>query len=297
MKATATATIMGLVLVIIAMVPVYAQSGCTGDPCVFSTPTISPTPTTAATVGAGTPTTVPLPDAVEFPQPNYEVPTAIPTLSWPALPTPYSPPTLSLPTISPGTTTAFSTPVISLATAVPLITINTVISVSLITPSVLITSPITPTGWTTNTNTLLGNIVSYTNYISGQIATMETSNTITVVTAPGWYAPDLPRDMANIGWTFEMYSSGIDAGTRYSILSWAGLGGHIVSMPIRLAKSLWGVASYFGPVGLFLAWLFIMLGLVLFIRLLRLLYNIIFMLIDLLVRIIELLGEYLPTGG
>lgn len=214
------------------------------------------------------------------------------------MPDPYTPPTLSLPTPNPATAQPFSTPAISLSTVVPLATANTTIPLSLTTALTLdTTSPTTPTGWTTNTSTLLGNIVSYTNYISGQIAGLETSSTITIVTAPAWYAPDLPRDMADVGWTFEVYSSGIDTGQRYSLLSWASLGGQVVSMPVRLVKSMWSIAAYFGPVGLFLAWLFIMLGLVLFIRLLKLLYHILFTLFDLLIKFIDLLGQYLPTGG
>jgi len=143
----------------------------------------------------------------------------------------------------------------------------------------------------------ISGMISYTTWLSGEIEALEQTDEITIVVAPAWYAPTLPRPFANVGWTFEQYSPGIDSGQRFTLASWAALFGYMVSLPFQLVKSLWLLVSYLGPFGLFLGWLLIMFGMVAVVKILKLFYHLMAALIDLVVKIIDLIGQYLPTGG
>jgi len=142
----------------------------------------------------------------------------------------------------------------------------------------------------------ISDMVSYTAWLSGEIATMQATNTFTIATAPAWYAPDLPRPMADVGYTFELMQVDIDTGTtRYSLTNWASLLGHIVSLPVQLAKTLYQIAQFLGPIGLFLTWLLIMLPFVLFIKLFVFIKNIFTSLLNTLIELVKILLDILNT--
>lgn len=291
--------IIGLAL---GLTPALAQSGCTGDPCVFYTPTPTATAnyTPTPTPGPGTPTAVPMAPTVEFPRPNYAIPTSIPALTFPtANPNGYNPTPLALPSplavdITPE---PFNTPALSVITATELSGISTGLYVSYSTPAPLgadsYTATITGTfdegvigGWISNT-------VSYTIWLTDTAASLEYTNTFTVATAPSWYAPDLPRPMANVGWTFE--NMGDEVGTSYSLPAWAGFFGYIISLPIQMVKGLLDLAQYLGPLGLFIIWLLIMLPLTLFTRAILFIKNLIIGLFNLIHKIIRFIGDIWDT--
>jgi hypothetical protein len=300
-----------------------AQSGCVGDPCIFETPTPGNTPTATPVPGTGTPTAVAVPDAVEFPQPNYSVPTSIPTIDFPALPTALqvtlpaptplanlTPTPLPLPSVITSSffisapaaisLTALAGPVTGTA-SVDLTAISTTLLISY-TPFVTLSGETTLTGTTliTTVGDLIGvagttaqDLISYTNSISQSYADLQSTEAITVLTAPADYVPDLPRPMANVGWTFEQ----MDTNDSFSLRSWAGFVGYVASLPISIIKAYVEFASNLGPFSLFLTWLLIMFGIWATINALRLLYHIIITIVDVVIKIIDLIGQYLPTGG
>jgi hypothetical protein len=108
---------------------------------------------------------------------------------------------------------------------------------------------------------LTGSILSYTTWLSGEIAALDHTDTFTLMVAPAWYAPYLPREMANVGWTFENLNA--TGGARYSVETWAGIFGSIISMPIKLSLNIWELFRFLGPFGLFVTWLLIMTPVVL----------------------------------
>lgn len=297
--------LIGLFLIIgltLAIAPALAQSGCTGDPCVFYTPTATPTAnyTPTPTPGPGTPTAVPMAPTVVFPQPNYAIPTSIPALTFPtANPNGYNPDPLALPSplaveITPE---PFNTPALSVITSTALSGISSTINLSYSTPAPLGSSPYTASitgtldqgiisGWISNT-------VSYTLWLTDTAASLQYTSTFTVATAPGWYAPPLPRPMADIGWTFETMRG--DIGTSYSIPTWAGLFGYSITLPIQFIKGLFDIAANLGPLGLFLTWLLIMLPFTLFTRAVLFLKNVIIGLFNLIHKIIRFIGDIWDT--
>lgn len=267
-----------------------AQSGCTGDPCVFSTPTATPSPTAQPTAGPGTPQPTPIvdmPPSVEFPAPNYAIPTSIPAVTFPSVPNPL---TITLDAPDPVTFPALATaPAITptqIITDFTLITGTTGISGDLPTGGNMAGTDLysSTTGLISDGEGMLGEVLSYTSWITGQIAALESQQltTITIDAAPSWYAPALPRAVANIGWTFEGMSDGMYTNPhRYSVTAWAGFAGYTASLPIQLGKSLWDLLAFFGPVGLFLIWLLaVMLPTVLG-------FNILIMLKTIMIRIVS----------
>lgn len=116
-------------------------------------------------------------------------------------------------------------------------------------------------GLTGQATGLTGEIISYTNYLSGEISAMTFTDTFTLTAAPDWYAPYMPREMASVGWTLE--TIGTDTTRRYSAATWGTIGGLIVSMPIKLVLNIWELLRFFGPLGLFIIWLLIMVPVVL----------------------------------
>ncbi|MCL4295252.1 MAG: hypothetical protein KJ077_05970 [Anaerolineae bacterium] len=308
------AVALGLALLLLALhaLPVLAQSGCTGDPCVFNTPTATPTKTPAPTPGPGTPTPVPMPDASPFPRPNYGIPTSIPMMSFPSAPSPINI-SIPAPTVDPWMTpealpmpgvvsitlleapNAISLGNISLTgtEAISLETINTSLSISYSTPLTLGAGSLTGTaGYTFVTGlnddgrAIISDVVSYTNYLSGEVTALQYSSTLTISTAPDWYAPFLPREMANIGWTFEQVDE--NSTLRYSLNTWSYLFGAMIAMPIRLARTLLELFRFMGPFGLFLLWLLvIMLPAVLGFKILLFIKNTIIRIINFILTVLD----------
>jgi len=340
------------ILLVVLSGPVLSQTGCTGDPCLFATstgtptvfPTAGPTPTGTITPD---PTSVPMPEAIPFPDNEHPAPTSLPAYEFPDVPDPYIPtlqpipspfspslqivpspfspslqtvpspfsPTLTgLPdpisstlelTISPISMTA-----ISLVTpqAVTMTEISTTLPLSYNEPLTLDTDTDDVTGTNTYTaiNGIVGtgqgvisDVISYTGYLTGEIAAAEQTGTFTVAAAPDWYAPNMPREMADIGWTFELMEDFSNV-RQYSINTWATIFGHTAAMPVRLGKNVWFRFQFLGPFGLFMTWLFVvMLPFVFGIRILLFLKNMVIkainfviVVINWIIRLIELIPGF-----
>lgn len=299
----------GLLLALaLASLPALAQSGCSGDPCVYYTPTATSTGTPTTVPGPGTPTAVPFPSAIPFPRPFYGVPTSIPVSNIPtANPNGYSPPTLSLPSPLALTYTPppFATPNANsgVVTSTALATINTSLSISYGTPT-----GISGSGSSTNTDAYSGSVViiegvnglvtdvtSYTTWLSGTVENLTPTDTFTIVTAPDWYAPALPRPMADVGWTFETLQTGVDEGRRYSLAAWSSFFGYVASLPFQFVKLLYQIVQFLGPLGLFLTWLLVMAPIVTYFRILLWIKNLFISLLNFIIKIISLLLSIL--GG
>ena len=104
---------------------------------------------------------------------------------------------------------------------------------------------------------IISSVVSYTGYITGEVAALEGTESLSITAPPAWYAPLLPRDMAAVGWTIELIDS--DTAHNYSLSTWSYLFGYMASLPVRLIRSLWNFFRYLGPVGLFLIWLIVVM--------------------------------------
>ena len=279
-----------LALLIIASPMALAQSGCTGDPCLFDTPTTTPTVTPWPTVGTGTPTPVGMPSSVPFPYPNYNAPTSIPQMAFPPVPSPLAV-TLPAPTpITNLTPMPFPLPnpltgtllvtapapitlsVINISTGATPITLSTIDTSVSIGYSELLTLGASGgftggisgdlsfvTGLDADGRAVISDVVSYTNYLSGEVASIAYTETLAIDHAPSWYAPKLPRDMADIGWTFEQFSSPTGEAKRYSLNTWSFLFGTMISMPVRLVRGVWDLLYWMGPFGLFLGWLIVIM--------------------------------------
>lgn len=294
-KLLAICLILSVAAVLLPLSLAFAQ-GC-GTEC-FYTPTPPPTVTVTPTPGAGTPTAVPFPPTVEFPQVEYSVPTPIPTLSFPDAPSPLDitlpgPPSdinpAPISTLAPFSITPFTAPApISISTNLSSTTPITFTCSGL--PSGDVETFLYPP-----VCVFLLDIITYTNYLSSEVEALQaTTHVITIQIAPAEYAPDLPRPLADVGYTFEKYGGNVDTGERFTLLSWAGFFGYIASLPIQLVKALYELADYLGPFGLFLGWLLVMLGLVAFIELMKFLYNAIITLIDLTMKVLDLIGQWFP---
>jgi hypothetical protein len=103
-----------------------------------------------------------------------------------------------------------------------------------------------------------GDLISYTTQITGATAALQGSEVITVVTAPDWYAPEMPRPLADVGYTLEMLTDPEGDTANFTYVSWTSFFGYTATLPYQFIKSLWQIVAYFGPFGLFLAWLLIM---------------------------------------
>lgn len=312
----AIALLLGLGLLALSLLPLsaLAQSGCTGDPCVFYTPTATGTPTPLPTAGAGTPTPVPWPSAIPFPNPDYIAPTSIPSFAFPSVPSPldidmpdmlpYFAGGLVLTAPNPITLSAINLPITG-SEEIELSEISTTLTLSY---SQLLTLNMTGSGSSTITPTnpesitavygvigdasgFVGEMVSYTTWLSGELAFLEPTETFTIASAPAWYAPDLPRPMADVGYTIEGLETDVNAGTRYSMSTWAWLAGYIVSMPLQFIKVLYQLVQFLGPLGLFITWLLLMLPFVLTIKGLVLIKNLIITFLNFVISIIGFLFE------
>ena len=271
----------------------WENINCTPTPSPTPTGTITPQPTstyqpTPILIGSG------------LQAPNFSVPTSIPALEFEPIPAP-SPVSIG---ITPMPTPDYADFVITPTATITLSQINTTLSLSYTTPSPV---NLSAQGGLTLTGSISGSagdyagwlegVVSYTNYLTGEIVALQGSQTITVINAPTWYSPDLPRPMASVGWTFEQLTDPNGSVGNFTISSWAGFFGYVISLPFQFIKSLWQLVSYFGPFGLFLGWLMMMFVIVLAVHAQVFIIRFLIVVIRVVVRIAELLGEWLPTGG
>lgn len=246
---------------------------------VFSTPPPTGTSISTPTPGGGTPHSAPMPNSVPFPRPQFAAPTSIPSLKLATWPAPLS---------------------ISVGTPIPLHSISTTLNISyttLLTNLSTITNnefTLIETNWLSTT---LTNIINYTHQLTTSAdSLLSTTAVITIVSAPPEYVPDLPRPLADVGWTFETISDP-DVTPNFSFSSWASFVGYIISLPFRLVKMLWIFTTQLGWLGLFLGWLFIVFALVSIIKLIKWLIHLVLTIIYVVLKIIDLIGQYLPTGG
>lgn len=286
--ALALAIFGGLLLVLVAIQPVAAQT------CVWEnwncTPTPGPTPT-----GTITATATATLEGINFAPPEFNVPTSIPALQFTPLP---APSVVSL-NITPLSTPDYPDATFEATPQATLATINTTINLSYTTPltanlSVSGTTGITGydeiSGALGTVHGWLDDVISQTNYLTGEIESIQGSGAITVINAPDWYAPDMPRPMADVGWTFEQLSDPAGNTQRFTLNSWAAFFGYLTSLPFQMVKMLWQIVAYLGPLGLFLGWLLIMFVIVLAIHAQVFIMKFILVIVRLVVRLIELLG-------
>lgn len=284
------------------------------NPC---TPTPEPSqPTATATVTvdpSATATATPPLSQQSFLAPEFGVPTGIPNTDLNSLypaPTPWDNDPIEAPSpisisINPIATPNFPTITLSIPAT------STVISISGLTIPISLT--VTPAPYTsaiisgTENNVFSGTvytlhsysegIYSYTTTISGNIAALQGSQTITVITAPAWYAPALPRPFADVGWTFEQAIGPDDTVPNFTTSSWASFVGYIISLPFSFIRMIWQLFSRFGPFGLFLSWLIIMAMFVFTMEAIIFFIRLFSVMVRFIVRLAELLGEWVPTGG
>lgn len=175
---------------------------------------------------------------------------------------------------------------------VTLDTINTDLNLTYDTPLSL-NAPITSSSAYTAINGIneggrgiITSLLTYTDYLSNEITNLQYTQSLTIGTAPSWYAPYMPRPMADIGWTFEQV--GEDSTARYSLTTWSYLFGSMAAMPIQLARGLLDLFRFLGPFGLFMIWLIvIMLPAVLGFRLLLFIKNTFIRLINFALTVID----------
>lgn len=217
----------------------------------------------------------------EFVQPTP--PTAIATLTLPDVPTFSTPEALSG-SVAITTPTAMDYPEIDLPTpAATLSAVDYSLSLSITTPITLGavngggSSVISQAGQSV-INTLVSgrgvvsDVISNTNALSATWTSLwNQTDEWVIASAPDWYAPTLPRPMADIGWRFELM--GTDVRRRYSLTAWGSLVAEIIALPIRLIKGLQDLGALLGPFGLFLTWMWIMLPVVLFFKMIEFVKN------------------------
>lgn len=278
--------ILAAVFLLAALVPLTARADD-----YWETPTPTNTP--------GTPTPYPVPPSstviatppagVDLPGPgSFPMPTSIPALSFPPPPSPISPDPVSTP--QPLSFTTIATP--NYSSSVSYTSIATLSFDTGATGTAAYTGAAgvlgTGTGW-------ISDVLSYTGWLSGEVASIQQTDTFTIATAPAWYAPDLPRPMADIGWTFETLESDIDAGSRYSLDQWAWFVGYMVSLPFQFIKLVFQLFQFLGPLGLFVIWLLILLPYKLWVLFLIMIKNIIISLLNAIIKLISLILAILRT--
>lgn len=238
--------------------------------------TPTPTGTLEGTVTSTPETPVPTSEFEEgfgFEAPSFPKPTGIPGISFgtpiPELDfTPVPAPSPLAITLTPWASPDYPTINLTPNPSVTLASISTTIDIPSFSTPMGINTPVTGTGGFSGTGALddaiddigdfSGDLMGYTNSLTATTTAMQGSETITVVTAPAWYAPDLPRPLADVGYTFEIMTDPEANTANFTVSSWASFFGYIASLPFQFIKSLWQLVAYFGPFGLFLAWLFIM---------------------------------------
>ncbi|NJN97870.1 MAG: hypothetical protein HC875_29230 [Anaerolineales bacterium] len=263
-----------------------------------------PTPT-ATLDGTATPTpATPIPtsdiEGIDLEAPEFPVPTGIAPLDFgtpsPAREfTPIPAPTALSIELTPWATPNYPVPALTPAATVTLAAVDSTISISYTAPLTISfegTTSISGTEAISGLVDFTDDLISYTHSITSATADLQGSETITVVNAPEWYAPTLPRPLADVGWTFEFMTDPEGDTVRFTYTSWAGFFGYVSSLPFQFVKSLWQLVAYFGAFGLFLAWLLIMAILVAgwwgFVHLVRL--------VIMTVRFIKQLWELIPMN-
>lgn len=286
--------ILAAVFLLAALVPLNARAD---DFWETPTPTNTPgTPTPypvppSSTVIATPPVALGLPGVGSYP-----MPTSIPAISFPPAPSPIVLDPISTPvatsTISEDdyftSTTGFT---LTMETMSDTVTLSYTSFVTLSfgnesTGTAVYTSAAgildTGTGW-------ISGVVSYTGWLSGEIDALQQTDTFTLASAPAWYAPDLPRPMADIGWTFETLEADIDAGARYSLDHWAWFVGYMASLPFQFIKIVFQLFQFLGPLGLFVIWLLVLLPYKLWVLFLILIKNTIISLFNAIIKLIDII--------
>jgi len=139
-------------------------------------------------------------------------------------------------------------------------------------------------------------VVSYTTYLSTTVGAVTAgTDTLSFSNAPDWYAPALPRPVADVGWQFE--EMGQDVRKRYSITHWGAWVAQVLALPIQFIKGLRFLTEMFSPFGLMLAWLLIMFPVVLVFRELEYLKDLIIRLINILWEIVKFVISFIPGVG
>lgn len=257
----------------------------TPRPGLYDTPTATTTPIT---------TTPTLPPTKVFPGSYGYIPTRIPPVQFPSWPTVVAS-ILSTPSWS------FSLPLIPTpppisptSTLVPIITPASFVTTPTITPTatITVTGTVTPTDTPTATPTredIIGTLNSVSDQLQIEAAAMQTPTTFTIQSAPDWYAPALPRNIAAVGYTIENMDTG--AGLGFGITAWASLFGYIVSLPFQVAKMLYTIFMMMGPLRLFIGWLLLMLPFILWVRLFLFIKNMIISIINLVIKLVQFIGD------
>ncbi len=151
-------------------------------------------------------------------------------------------------------------------------------------------APATPTPTATPTlDDFIGPIATLSLNLQTEADAMSNTTTFTVETAPPEYAPNLPRPMANVGYTFENMPP--EAGLGFGITAWSSLLGYAASIPFQLAKFMLTLADLLGPLGLFIKWLFILLPFVFFVKIYLFIKNLIISIINLIIKIVNFIGD------
>jgi hypothetical protein len=114
-----------------------------------------------------------------------------------------------------------------------------------------------------------------------------------IYSVPDWYAPILPREVAQVGWDFEIMGS--DLRRRYSVNEWFAYVGRMVSIPPRFVKGFFQFANLLGPFGLVLIWLFVMAPIVFALKFIAWLKNAIISLFNLLLKLLVLIFEFVQA--
>jgi len=277
---------------------VWEEWECTVTPPATATGTITATSTAQIT-------------PIVFQAPEYDVPTSIPAISFPEVPaalqfTPIPAPSVISIEITPMPTPDYnslgSLPITPTAT-ITMSSISTSINLSTTTPlslsvSLTGTNNISGTGAISDALGAVGNwmdgVTSYTTWLSGEASSIYGSETITVLNAPDWYAPAMPRPMADVGWTYEQLTDPDGSTQEFSLSSWASFFGYSSSLPFQIVKSLWELVAYFGPFGLFLGWLLIMFLIVLAIHLQIFIVRFILLIVRLVLKVIDFIVSLIP---
>jgi len=284
-----------------------------GQSCHWEQLNCTPTPTGTF---EGTPTSTPetpVPtsdlEGIDLEAPEFPVPTGIAPIEFgtpsPARQfTPIAAPSPFSIELTPWATPNYPSPALTPAATITTAAVDSTISISYTTPMTLTiggTSTITGSGAISGAigdlELFTGQLVSYTNGLTGAAAALQGSETITVATAPDWYAPEMPRPLADVGYTIEILTDPTGDTPNFTFVSWASFFGYTATLPYQFIKSLWQLVAYFGPFGLFLAWLLIMSIILVVWYGFAYLVRLIVLAIKLIVRLIEILGGWVPTGG
>jgi len=258
------------------------------DPIYTPSPTATGTPPTATATPTGTPPTptatsrsvAPTATRPNFNDPNFGggVPTAISTVDFSNLsrmstppPAPQSTPYPTLVSVQPSFVLSYSSP--------SALTYTTQSTNSAQYQSELILSQAQST---------ISDVIAVATTLSDTVhALMVATDTITISTVPDWYAPHLPRPVAQIGWDFE--GMGSDVRRRYSLSSWTTWTAELLAVPVQFIKGLIPWAQALGPLGLVLAWLLVMLPIKLLLDMLDFLKNLAVQVFNFLLKIVHIL--------